>query len=101
VQPDLELTTAHRDLLELDHAIAQLYNRLGDTIDGDPDFLHAEEWRGAALERLATVPAVSPAGLVAKAKALTTLSLTEDPDRTSAIAASLADDVIKHFDRAS
>ena len=41
------------------------------------------------------MPARSPAGLVAKATAIKTLD--EDPDRLAAIAASLADDVLRRF----
>jgi hypothetical protein len=47
------------------------------------------------LDRLTTKRALSPADLVAKARAVSTLD--EDPDRQAAIAASLADDLLLHF----
>ncbi|MGB9392098.1 MAG: hypothetical protein WCB70_19215 [Xanthobacteraceae bacterium] len=65
------------------------------------DYIDAEERRFAALDSLATIQSGSPAGLVAKAKALNALSLAEDPDRRAAIAASLADDVLRCFNPAA
>lgn len=57
--------------------------------------MDAEERRFALLDRLTTKRALSPADLVAKARAVSTLD--EDPDRQAAIAASLADDLLLHF----
>jgi hypothetical protein len=99
MQTDLQLTTAHRDLLSLDHAIAKLCDRFGDLVDGKSDFIEAEERRFAALDCLATMRASSPAGMTAKARTLKVLSIADDPDRQAAIAASLADDVLRYFNR--
>jgi hypothetical protein len=98
---DFELTTAHRDLLSPDRSIAKLYDRFGDRVDGKTDFIEAEERRFAVLDCLATIQASSPAGMVAKARAIKTVSIAEDPDRQVAIAASLADDVIRYFNRSA
>lgn len=97
---DAKLVTAHRDLLALDHAIADLYERFGDRVDGNGDFVEAEERRFAALDCLATIGA-GPQGMVAKAHALKVLSVVDDIDRRAAIAVSLADDVLRHFSRAA
>jgi hypothetical protein len=98
---DLELTTAHRDLLSLDHSIAKLYDRFGERVDGKTDFIEAEERRFAALDCLATIQASSPAGMIAKARALKALSIAEDPNRQAVIAASPADGVIRYFNRSA
>jgi hypothetical protein len=84
---DLELTTAHRDLLSLDHSIAKLYDRFGERVDGKTDFIEAEERRFAALDCLA--------------RALKALSIAEDPNRQAVIAASPADGVIRYFNRSA
>jgi len=74
VKTDLELTTAHRELLALDHAIGKLHDKFGDRSDSRADYVEAEERRFEALECLATIQAGSPAGMVAKARALKALS---------------------------
>jgi hypothetical protein len=79
----------------------KLYEKLGDRADGNADYVDAEERRFAALECLATVQARSPEGMIAKARALKAVSIAEDIDRQAAIAASLADDVLRHFSRAA
>ena len=101
MKSDVELTTAHRDLLSLDHAIGKLHDKFGDRADSRADCVEAEERRFAAPECLATIQAGSPAGMVAKAKALKVASVAEDLDRQAAIAASLAGDVLRHFSRAA
>jgi hypothetical protein len=73
VKTDLELTTAHRELLALDHAIGKLHDKFGDRADSRADYVEAEERRFEALECLATIQAGSP-GMVAKARALKALS---------------------------
>jgi hypothetical protein len=60
-------------------------------------YIDAEERRFTALESLATIRAQSPEGIVAKARALKARSLVEDIDRQAAIAASLADDMLRYF----
>ena len=47
---DADLTNAHRSLVSLDRAIGKLYDRFGDRVDGNGDFIDAEERRFAALE---------------------------------------------------
>jgi hypothetical protein len=94
---DQVLTTAHRELLSLDRAISGLYEKFGDCVEGKADFIEAEGRRFAAIECLATVRAQSPGGMVAKARALKAVSVAEDIDRQAAIAASLADDVLRYF----
>jgi hypothetical protein len=65
VKSDLKLTTAHRDLLSLDHAIGELYEKFGDCVDGKSEFIEAEKRRSAALECLSTIKAGSPEGMIA------------------------------------
>jgi hypothetical protein len=98
MKSDLELTTAQRDLLALDHAIGKLYDKFGDRVDSRADFIEAEERRFTALECLATARAQSPEGMVAKARVL---KAVDDTDRQAAIGASLADDVLRYFSRAA
>jgi hypothetical protein len=101
MQTDHQLTTAHRDLLSLDHAISKLYERFGDLVDGNADYVDAEERRFAALDCLATIQASSPAGMTAKARAMQMQQVIEDPGRCNAIAASLASDVIRYLSRSA
>lgn len=96
---DAELVTAHRNLELLNLAIAALCKKFGDDMDRQRSYWTAENRRDDALERLATTPARSPDGMMAKAKAL------QQPDMKyshhyAAVAASLADDVLRHFSRA-
>jgi hypothetical protein len=97
VKTDLELTTAHRELLSLDRVISGLYEKFGDSAEGKADLIEAEERRFEVLECLATIQASSPAGMVAKARVLKAVSVADDFDRQAAIAASLADDVLRYF----
>jgi len=99
VKRDLKLTTAQRELLSLDHAISQLHDKFGDRADGRADYIDAEERRSDALEHLATIQAGSPEGMIAKARALKAVSIADDLDRRAEIAASLAGDVLRFFDR--
>jgi hypothetical protein len=99
MQTDLELTTARRALQSTDKTIAALCRKFGDDIDKRPEYQAAENRRDRALELLANTRASSPAGMVAKARALKTLD--DDLDRQAAIAASLADDVLRHLGRQS
>jgi hypothetical protein len=101
MKTDVDLTTAQRDLLSLDHAIGKLYDKFGDRVDGRAVYIDAEERRFTALGSLATIRAGSPEGMIAKAKALKAISVAEDIDRHAAIAASLADDVLRHFSHAA
>jgi hypothetical protein len=97
---DFELTTAHCKLQALDHAIAELHEKL-DHVEDSSEYIDADERRFAVLERLATTRAISPAGLVAKAKAIKAASVADDLDRQAAIAASLTDDVLRYYGSAS
>ena len=97
---DTELVAAHRNLQSLDLAIAALCKKFGDDMDRQRSYWTAEDRRDEALDRLAMVPATSPAGMIAKARAL------QQPDMEyshwyAAIAASLADDVLRYFNRAA
>jgi hypothetical protein len=64
MKADLELITAHRNLLSFDQAIAQLHDKFGDRVDGNADFIDAEERRFEALECLGTIGAGSPDGMI-------------------------------------
>jgi hypothetical protein len=96
MKTDHRLTTAHRDLATLDLTIAALCKKFGDDVDEQDSYWAAEDRRSAALERLANIRATSPEGIRAKARAL------KQPDVEfsawyAAIAASLADDVLRWF----
>jgi hypothetical protein len=100
---DLELATAYRDLVEFDRVIDELYSKFpGKELDeGKNEFEEADKRRETALQTLATIPAKSPEGMIAKAKALKAASIVEDYDRQAAIAMSLADDVLRYFSGAA
>ena len=99
---DLELATAYRDLVEFDRVIDELYSKFpGKELEGKNEFEEADKRRETALQNLATIPAESPEGMIAKAKALKAASIVEDYDRQAAIAVSLADDVLRYFGRAA
>ena len=98
---DAQLVTAHRRLELLDLTIAALCKKFGDDVDGQHPYWTAENRRDGALERLATIPARSPDGMVAKARALKAVSVADDIDRQAAIATSLAGDVVRYFSRAN
>jgi hypothetical protein len=101
MKTDHRLTTSQRELLALDHTIGRLYDKFGDRVDKKADFIEAEERRFTALKCLATARARSPKGMVAKAKAIKAVSVTDDIDRAAAIATSLAGDVLRYFSRAA
>ena len=99
---DLELANAYRDLVEFDRVIDELYSKFPDKeLEGKNEFEEADKRRETALQSLATIPAESPEGMIAKAKALKAASLVEDYDPQAAIAVSLADDVLRYFSRAA
>jgi hypothetical protein len=100
MQSDLNLMDAHRELLELDRTISELWEKFGDHVEDKQEFIEAEARRFAALECLATVQARSPEGMLAKATALKVASITEDVHRQAAIGLSLASDVLWHFRQA-
>lgn len=94
---DSQLVTAVREIQILDLRIQELHDKFGDDADGRDDYHEMEARRDEVLEILATIPARSHEGLVAKAEALTQRRLIEDFERHGAVASSLADDVLRYF----
>lgn len=95
---DAKLITAYRELQSSDLKLVALYKKLGDDADRKRPYRAAEDRRDNALERLANIRAKSQDGMIAKARAL------QQPDVEyshlfPAIAASLADDVLRYFNR--
>jgi hypothetical protein len=100
MKADLELGAALRNLQSLDLTIAALCKKFGDDVDRQRPYWTAEDRRCDVLDRLASTPAALPEGMVAKARAIKVVSVSEDPGRQAAIAASLAADVLRYFSRA-
>jgi hypothetical protein len=98
MKADLELVTAYRELQSSDLALVRLYKQLGDDADSKRPYRAAEDRRDDALEALASIPAGSPDGMIAKARALQQPDV-EYSNYYAAIAASLADDVLRYFSR--
>lgn len=100
MQADLELLAALGELQSSDLEIDALTKQFGDDVDKQREHQEVEDRRDHALKTLATVQAGSPEGMIAKAKAIQQGDVQYD-SQFPAIAASLADDVIRHFSRAA
>jgi hypothetical protein len=96
---DAELIDAAARVAASDAAIEQLHKAFGDDADDRKDYQQIEEERTDALDLLAETPARSLDGMQAKAATLKRRQVEEDPGATGAIAASLADDVLRLIGR--
>jgi hypothetical protein len=77
--------------------LSRIHAAHGDHADARDDYQSLESEWSTTLELLATTPAVSPKGMIAKAAALMHHAVGEDVDRHHDIAISLALDILKHF----
>jgi hypothetical protein len=93
---DDKLIAACCEVQQLDMAIAALFDKLEDPCERR-EYRDLENRRLAAIEILATTPAQSREGIIAKAKALGHRMLAEDPDRHVEVGMSLADDVLRYL----
>jgi hypothetical protein len=98
---DSGLRKARDEIQVADATIDQLYKLHGDEADGRDDFLQTEAQRDKAIEVLATVPATSQHGMIAKAQVLSEKSLIGDWQWHGKIAVSLATDVLRYFGAAT
>jgi hypothetical protein len=92
---DARLIEAAARVGSAEAAIDDLHKRFGDDADRREDYQEISEERADALDVLAETPARSFDGIQAKAATLKRRQVEEDPGATGAIAASLADDVLK------
>jgi hypothetical protein len=93
-QVDGELLQAFDDLLAADRALAGLCETYGDDVDSRDDYMELEERRNDCIAVLVTVPALSMAGVQAKASALRLKVMIDDRSQHQQIAVSLADDLV-------
>jgi hypothetical protein len=93
-QVDGELRQAFDDLVATDLALSSLHKAFGDDADSRDEYMKFEERRDDIIATLIGVPALSMAGVQAKASALRHKVMIEDFDRHQQIAVSLADDLI-------
>jgi hypothetical protein len=98
---DTELRKARDEMQVADATIDQLHKLHGNEADGRDDYLQTEAQRDEALDVLATVPATSQHGMIAKAQALSEKRLIEDWQGHGKIAVSLASDVLRCFGAAT
>jgi hypothetical protein len=77
--------------------LGRIHAAHGDHADARHDYQSLESKWSAVLDLLATTPAVSPKGMIAKAAALMHHAVEEDLERHRDIATSLALDVLKLF----
>jgi hypothetical protein len=96
---DGELTNAYERIVLLDEKIAGMVKQLGkDEPEDYPEYLATEDARYDAIDILSAVPAISCAGMKAKASALKLQSVADDYERAGAIADSLTDDILAMAD---
>jgi hypothetical protein len=93
-QVDGELLQAFDDLLAADRAQADLLKTYGDDADSRDDYMELEERRNDCIDVMVTVPALSMAGVQAKASALRLKVMIDDWGQHQQIAVSLADDLV-------
>jgi hypothetical protein len=96
---DARLIEAAARVAASEAAIEDLHKRFGHDADRREDYQQISEDRTDALDLLADKPARSLDGMLAKAATLKRRQVEEDPSATVAIAASLADDVLRLMDR--
>jgi hypothetical protein len=84
-------------LTRADVAIDDLHKNHGDDADSREDDARVADQRWDAIDVLATKPARSPQGLVAKAEAVSTRRLFDDFACHQRVATSLAEDVLRYF----
>jgi hypothetical protein len=92
---DARLIEAAARVAASEAAIEDLHKWFGDDADSREDYQEISEERADALDVLVETPARSFDGIQAKAATLKRRQVEEDPGATGAIAASLADDVLK------
>lgn len=90
---DTELVKAAHDMEVVDKAINSLHDKFGDDADSRADYRSLQRQRNDAIATLIVVPALSPAGIGAKAAALRQSRLIEDYEQHQQVAVSLADDI--------
>jgi hypothetical protein len=85
------------NIRDADFAIERLHDKHGDDAESREDYTDADGKRWDAIDILATKPARSSNGLVAKAEVLTDRRLSEDFTSHGRIATSLGEDVLRYF----
>jgi hypothetical protein len=92
---DTDLIDAHQAIEELDRKISATLKQHGDDANEHPGYLKLEDERYEAIDLLSSKPAHSVRALCAKASTLKMREVLEDYVRTTALAESLADDVLR------
>lgn len=95
--PDLDLINATNNMHNADCSIDRMHKKYGDDAHYRDDYNKLQIEREEALDLLATRRSRSSNGIIAKARALNESNLIEDNDCHSAVATSLAADVLRHF----
>jgi hypothetical protein len=90
---DADLVQAALDMEAADKAIEDLHNKFGDDTDSRADYSALQRQRNDHIATLITVPALSAAGVQAKAGVLRLNRLIEDYEQHQQVAVSLADDI--------
>jgi hypothetical protein len=93
-QVEGELLQAFDDLAAAELTLGSLIEKFEDDAPGRDDYIEVEERRNDCIAVLVTAPAVSMAGVQAKASALRLKVMIEDHEHHQQIAVSLADDLI-------
>ena len=93
---DAEFLALEAELHALDAETERMGRVTGDRdIDEHPGYQDVEDRRFAVLAAIASTPAETQAGIVAKARVLKSRGVVEDYTATGEISASMADDVLR------
>jgi hypothetical protein len=93
--PDRGLIEAHQEIKDIDQKISATLKLHGEDADQRPDYLKFEDERYDAIERLSSTTAQSAEGAAVKASTLKMREVLQDHTRTTVLAESLADDVLR------
>src|SRR3981189_2583080 len=90
---DADLVQAAHDLQAIDQTISDMFDKYGDDTDSRSDYRELELKRNDHIATRVIVPALSAAGVQAKATVLRLNRLIEDNEQHQQVAVSLADDI--------